>query len=99
MKVYGFGSYFDSRKSYRDIDILIVHQEEAEESCMRAIETKSVILTAVNDAHVSILSASAEKHFSFIARSGAILLGTVDENSLVESVRKISSKLSAFRKI
>lgn len=99
VKVYGFGSYFDSRTSYRDIDILIVHRTETDESCMKALEIKRSILTDIKGAHVSILSASAEKHFAFIFKSKAVLLGTVDENNFVKSVKTITSKVFEFRKI
>lgn len=99
MKVYGFGSYFDSRTSYRDIDILIVHGTETDESCMRALEIKRSILTDIKGAHVSILSASAENHFAFVVKSKAVFLGTVDEKNFMKSVKKITSKVFEFRKI
>ena len=98
IKVYGFGSYFYSRKSYRDIDILIVHESETLESCMKAIKLKGNILSGIKGVHVSILSRSSEVYFDFVSTSRAILLGKIDESDLLSSVKKIHTKLSTFRK-
>jgi|SRR5690554_305676 len=97
MKIYGFGSYFSSKTSYRDIDILIVHESDACEPCMKAIEVKRNILNEIEGANVSILSKSAEEYFNFVSTSHAILLGTVDENDFLSSVDKIVSDVAAFR--
>jgi hypothetical protein len=98
MKIYGFGSYFSSDKSYRDIDILIIHESGAYESCRQAIELKKNILREIEGAHVSILSKSAEEHFDFIYTSRAVFLGIVDENDFLPHLNKIISKVAAFRK-
>lgn len=95
--VYGFGSYFSSKKGYRDIDILIVHESDARESCMKAIEIKRKILSEIKEANVSILSKSAEKYFNFVSTSHAIFLGAVDENNFLSSVDEIVSEVAAFR--
>jgi len=98
MMIYGFGSYFFSSKPYRDIDILIVHESDACESCMRAIGLKRKIQKEIKGAHVLILSKSAEAHFGFVFTSHAILLEVVDEIDFLPSINTIISKVAAFRK-
>ena len=97
IEVYGFGSYFHSINLYRDIDILIVHESENHKSYVKAIELKKNIQGKIKGVHVSILSRSAEDHFSFVSTSKAILLGIVDESDLTSSVKKIISIISTFR--
>ncbi|WP_019217977.1 hypothetical protein [Legionella tunisiensis] len=96
MKIYGFGSYFSGSKSYKDIDILIVHDLSDYQSCTRAIKCKRSILKEIAKSNVTILSKSEELDFDFISRSGAVLLCEIDEDSienLVYMVKMFKNKL------
>lgn len=97
MLIYGFGSYFNSRKSYGDIDILIVHDAVSKESCLKAIHIKKIILKEIVGSSVTILSKSAEEDFDFIKVSGAIGLGVVDEKMDKPCINEIVQKTILFR--
>jgi hypothetical protein len=91
MKIYGFGSYFSASHLYNDIDILIVHDLSDYSSCMQAIKCKKSILDEIKQSNVSILSKSEELDFDFISKSGAVLLGEVDEGSIEDIVYKVKT--------
>lgn len=91
MKIYGFGSYFSDSNLYNDIDILIIHDLCDYASCMQAIECKKAILKEIDKSNVSIVSKSEELDFDFISRSGAVLLGETDENSIQNIVYMVKT--------
>lgn len=97
MLIYGFGSYFKSRKPYRDIDFLIVHDSISSESCLKAINVKKIIQEEIVGASVTILSKSSEEDFDFIKVSEAILLGTVDKEKAEPCIDEIVRKTILFR--
>ena len=74
ISVYGFGSFFCSKTDYSDVDILIVHRLINESTCREAIKLKKSIIDKVEQAHITVLSKSAEQQFNFIATSQAVLL-------------------------
>ena len=94
IKIYGFGSYFSESKSYRDIDILIVHDSSEYQSCIQAIKYKKSILKEIDKSNVSILSKSEELDFDFISKTNAIFLSEVNENS----IKNIKHIVKAFKK-
>jgi hypothetical protein len=98
MKIYGFGSYFSNKKSYGDIDILIVHESNEYQSCIKALEYKKLILKNIDNSDVSILSKSEELDFNFISKSQAVLLGKINENNSLSSLDYIIDKVQIFQK-
>ncbi len=79
--IYGFGSFFDKRIKFRDIDILILHQSTSYQSCQISIWCKKYLLVNVLNAHVIMLSKLEERQLSFIEKSKARHLGDVNESS------------------
>lgn len=99
IKVYGFGSYFNSISLYRDIDILIVHDSNDYYSCTQAVALKKAIAKRVEKIDVSILSKSEESYLNMIKQSCAILLYEIEDNYNSLDIERIISKLLFFRKI
>lgn len=97
--LYGFGSYFVSLLPYRDIDLLIVHDSIALNSCLKAIDLKRKILQEIDKTSVTILSKSSERDFDFINVSRATLLETIDEDDGELQIDAIVTKIRLFRKI
>ena len=84
-QVYGFGSYFETPETAKDIDLLILHESTAERSCEFALRCKTALLKSEPRAHITILSKAEEKQTGFIATANAQLVGTIqsaEENSL-----------------
>lgn len=89
LKIYGFGSFFKGIKTYKDIDLLIIHSEISKHSCQIAIICKSRILEKIDNIDLSMLSIKEEKSLNFIEKSNAFLLGTVQENDIDTDLKKI----------
>jgi hypothetical protein len=80
IQLYGFGSFFySSNPKHGDIDILIVHERIDPESIAFALRYKSVIVSRIPNAHLTILSKVEERELNFIQRSGARFLGTITD--------------------
>lgn len=84
-QVYGFGSYFETPETAKDIDLLILHESTDERSCKFALRCKAALLKSEPRADIRILSKAEEKQTGFIATAKARLVGTIhsaEENSL-----------------
>ena len=79
--IYGFGSFFDKKIEFRDIDMLVRHQSTSYQSCQFSIWCKKYLLANVFNAHIIMLSKLEEGQLSFIEKSKARHLGDVNENS------------------
>lgn len=90
--IYGFGSFFDKKTKFRDIDILILHQSTSYQSCQFSIWCKKYLLANVFSADVTMLSKSEEHQFSFIEKSKARHLGNVFESSAKNDLDVILAK-------
>lgn len=72
--IYGFGSFFTTNK-FKDIDILLIHDNYSDCSISSAIEYKSCLKSLISFVDIVILSLSEERQLDFIRRSAALLLG------------------------
>lgn len=79
--IYGFGSYFNKKTEFQDIDILILHQSTSYESCQFSIRCKKYLLANIPGADIIMLSGLEERQFAFIEKSKARYLGNVYEKS------------------
>jgi len=93
LKIYGFGSFFKGIKTYKDIDLLIIHTKISKHSCQIAIGCKLLILDEMKNIDISMLSAKEEKSLNFINKSNAFLLGTVEENNIDTDLKKVLEKI------
>lgn len=91
--IYGFGSYFNGRAEFQDIDLLIVHDNIDENSCMLAIKLKKILYAKINDAHISILSKKEVIQLDFIKKSKSILIGSVSSNAMCTEAKAITEKI------
>lgn len=97
VKVYGFGSYFARSRYPRDLDLLLVHASIKKRSCEHAIECKAIILQKIPDGHITLLSVNEEMLAGFIRRSGAVILGSVSEESTEVDARSICEAIVRYR--
>lgn len=91
--VLGFGSFFDGKKNYGDIDILLLHKDLSKPSCINAIRCKNAIIELQPMAHVIVLSKQEERSLSFISKSRAIQIGEIHQPSRGLDIKNIISKL------
>ncbi|AXB80436.1 hypothetical protein TQ38_028165 (plasmid) [Novosphingobium sp. P6W] len=77
LEVFGFGSFFRGAKDAKDIDILLIHQSSDPASCRFAIECKAHFQHHLPNVDVVMLSKTEEAQKQFIAKSGALGLGTI----------------------
>ena len=93
--IYGFGSYFNGRADFQDIDLLIVHESTDQKSCSLAIKCKELLMTQISNAHISILSKNEAKQLSFIEKSKAVIIGTVSSNTMHAGAKSIKETTTA----
>ena len=93
IEVYGFGSFFRGDQIYRDIDILLIHEDLTPTSCEKVIKCKHELLKMHENAHITLLSREEEKSFAFILRSQSKYLGRVCNASLFQDIEKISREI------
>lgn len=93
LAVFGFGSYFLGHAEYGDVDILIVHSRSEAKSCGFAIRCKRLLLSYISNADITILSQSEEQNISFIKKSGALYIGTVNEQNSGEGLNIVLGKI------
>lgn len=98
IEVYGFGSFFNGNGEYRDIDLLLVHEDRSKDSCMRAIKCKQELQSILKNLHITMLSKKAEEGFSFKSTSLAKLLGYVDIATINLDVVKITGLIDTYSK-
>ncbi|WP_050554488.1 nucleotidyltransferase domain-containing protein [Pseudomonas fragariae (ex Marin et al. 2024)] len=91
--IYGFGSYFNGKAEFQDIDLLIVHESTNKESCIFAIRCKEILKTHINDAHISILSKSEATQLSFLEKSNSVLIGLISYNTMYTGAQLIIEKI------
>ncbi len=82
VSIYGFGSFFNNRTEFRDIDMLIIHPDINYNSCQFSLICKRYLLSIINNIELTILSCSEEKEIDFIKKSNAKFLGIVKEDSV-----------------
>src|SRR5688572_6780965 len=95
--VFGFGSYFSGNADPEDIDLLLLHQATERSSCLLAIECKAYLQRILVDADVVMLSRSEAEENQFLARSGAIALGTLHPGDLEMQVRALARQITSRR--
>lgn len=98
MLIYGFGSYFSSANSYRDIDFLIIHESTSADSCLKAIYLKKIILNKIDGASVTILSKSSEKEFDFINTAKASLLEEINDCEIESCIDDLVKRTKLLRR-
>lgn len=77
-KIYGFGSFFKGDASFRDVDLIIIHENISAESVHFAIKCKALCLNKVHRADVVVLSAAEEQEKGILERSKASLLCEIE---------------------
>lgn len=82
VRVYGFGSFFQSERSPGDIDLLLLHTTTSLESCALAIQCKSVLRDILPQTHITMLSEPEERSLNFLARCGGVYIGALDETTI-----------------
>lgn len=87
--IFGFGSFFNGKKFFQDIDLLILHESTTKESCKFALLCKKYISSKIPCVHITILSSGGELQHNFINKCNAIFLGKVSEESCFESIDRI----------
>lgn len=98
LSIYGFGSFFNKRSDYKDIDILIIHQSTSYQSCQFAIWCKKRLHELISELDITILSESEEHQLSFIIKSKAVSIGKIDENSALYDIGLIFEELIRFKR-
>lgn len=93
VRVYGFGSFFNNKTEFQDIDILILHHSILYESCQFSIRCKKYILASLPRADITMLSESEEHELSFLVKSKADYLGKVNETSAENDLDIIITKV------
>lgn len=93
LEVYGFGSFFCGHANFHDIDILIVHRRGKYNSCKFAIWCKSMLMSKLTKADITILSEPEERQFSFVKESSAWCLGKVYEASAENDLHAVLIKI------
>ena len=91
--VYGFGSMFRNIAVANDIDLLIVHLDTDLVSCEFAIQCKRRLMERLICAHVTLLSASEEERFRFIASAQARRIGTVRRDYIDLDIENVLIKI------
>lgn len=94
--VYGFGSFFNGNADYRDIDLLLVHDDRSKESCALAISCKRELKALLQNLHVTMLSKQAEQSFSFTLSAQAKHLGRIDTPIDSRDIEKIVASIQAY---
>jgi hypothetical protein len=92
VRIFGFGSFFQDKYLSKDVDLLIVHENEQRASCQFAIECKKQLQQKVANAHITMLSRGEEKYFKFVNTARAILLGSIRESRVDEDIAALCSK-------
>lgn len=99
VNIYGFGSFFNGSETFKDVDLLIVHDSGSYESCLKAIFLKREIKNQIDNADVTMLSVYEERQFKFIERASAIHLCYCEKDKEKESARKLKFQIQTIRMI
>lgn len=94
--VYGFGSYFNGDNQFSDIDIAIIHNNRAIESCALAIFCKRTIQHFSSKFHITMLSKEAENSFNFLTKANARHIDRISDSIDPASIEKIIAKIAAI---
>ncbi len=92
VSIYGFGSFFNKKAQYQDIDILILHQSTSYESCQFSLWCKRYLLANLSGADITVLSRSEERQLAFVEKSKAKCLGNVYKKSANNDLDEILAK-------
>lgn len=96
IEVYGFGSFFREGCTYRDIDMLLIHDNLGLSSCRSVSYCKNQIILMHPNAHITLLSKQEEKSLSFIAKSKSTLIGCIYRVSLRQDIEKIGKEVNSL---
>ena len=91
--IYGFGSFFNRKTDFQDIDILILHRSTSHKSCQFSLWCKKYFLSNLSGADITVLSSSEERQFAFLEKSKAMYLGKVYEKSAENDIDLILAKV------
>ena len=91
--IYGFGSFFNNKADFQDIDILILHRSTSYKSCQFSLRCKKYLLSNLSSAHITILSDSEEHQLAFLEKSRAKYLGKVYDESFENSLDLILAQI------
>jgi len=89
--IYGFGSFFNNKENFNDIDLLIIHDSTSYISRKFSLLCKKYLISRICNAHITILSKSGEVQHNFIQKSNPVFLGIVNEISWLEDIDLIIS--------
>lgn len=93
VKLYGFGSFFQKKIKYGDIDFLIIHSSSDACSYKSAIKCKKIMVKVVlKRADVVMMSLIEEEKNSFISKSHACFLGDVSMPNIYKDLVDIFIK-------
>jgi len=96
VKIYGFGSFFNNKSNFHDIDILILHSNTSIDSCNFAKFCKDFIISNIPQSDITMLSEPEESNNSFIKKSRAYFIGEVLEQSANENLINILSYINNY---
>lgn len=96
IEVYGFGSFFCGNPDYRDIDLLLIHENRSKESCFLAINCKRQLQAIIRNLHVTMLSKQAEHSFAFKFTARAKYLGCIDMSAAGRDIEEILKLIQAY---
>lgn len=91
--IFGFGSFFNGIEQFRDVDLLVVHENSSTLSCTLASRCKRRLLEEVKGAHVTMLSVDEEQQLDFVRRAKAIEIGIVSSHTIDSDINYIASCL------
>lgn len=78
IELYGFGSYFSSKREIaNDIDLLILSEDIGTDDIIFSIRCKSCLIQMLKSAHVIMLSKSEEMQLDFKNKSNAVFLDKI----------------------
>lgn len=87
LTVHGFGSFFRNVCDARDIDLLLLHRSTDPISCEFAIRCKAYLEHVLPTADIVLLSQNEEQEIQFLAKSKAVVLGTLLDEDIGLQVR------------
>jgi hypothetical protein len=93
--IFGFGSFFKGKEQFRDVDLLIVHEDSSALSCGLAIKCKKHLIEEIQGAHITMLSRNEEQQLNFIRSTEAMEIGVVSATTAHADLNHIVSILRA----
>jgi len=95
VKVYGFGSFFGSRKdSARDVDLLIVHENSRKSSIEFVLQCKALMESKIPNSHIVMLSIREEYQLDFLNKSRAQFLVEINTTNVHQCIGTIIDRIA-----